>query len=52
MIEINSEKVDIIKEQIDVSYTDAKEALETSGGNMENALTYLEQKKKSHMNDV
>lgn len=44
MAEITLEKIDIIKERTGVSYTDAKEALEECGGDVVNALIYIEAK--------
>lgn len=52
MNEITLEKIDIIRERTGVSYTEAKEALEVSEGNVVDALIYIEQNKKSTMNNV
>lgn len=52
MNEITLEKIDIIRERTAVSYTEAKEALEISQGNVVDALIYIEQNKKSTMNSV
>jgi hypothetical protein len=45
MEEITLEKIDIIRERTGVSYREAKEALERSGGNVLDALVELEAKK-------
>ncbi|WP_347460460.1 hypothetical protein [Clostridium sp. DMHC 10] len=42
MEEITLEKIDIIKERTGVTYTEAKEALEASNGNVIDALVYVE----------
>lgn len=42
-MEITLELVERLKEKADVSYTQAKEALEYSGGNLLDALIYLEE---------
>jgi hypothetical protein len=52
MSEITLEKIDIIKERTGVNYTEAKEALEASGGNVVDALIYLEKEKKSPVDDM
>lgn len=52
MSEITLEKIDIIRERTGVNYAEAKEALEISGGNVVDALIYLENHKKSPMDDV
>ena len=43
-MEITLEMVERLKEKANVSYTQAKEALEYSGGNLLDALIYLEEK--------
>ena len=43
-MEITLEMVERLKEKADVSYAQAKEALEYSGGNLLDALIYLEEK--------
>ena len=43
-MEITLEMVERLKEKADVSYTQAKQALEYSGGNLLDALIYLEEK--------
>lgn len=52
MSEITLEKIDIIRERTGVSYTDAKEALEACSGNVVDALIYIEQNKKTTMNNI
>lgn len=52
MSEITLEKIDIIRERTAVSYTEAKEALEISQGNVVDALIYIEQSKKSTMDNI
>lgn len=52
MSDITLEKIDIIRERTGVSYTDAKEALETCSGNVVDALIYIEQNKKANMNNI
>ncbi|HEY5563431.1 MAG TPA: DUF4342 domain-containing protein [Clostridiaceae bacterium] len=47
MYEITLEKVDLIRERADVTYNEAKEALEASEGNVVDALIYLENKIKT-----
>lgn len=50
MAEITLEKIDLIRERTGVSYTEAKEALENTDGNVVDALVYLEGKAKSKEN--
>ena len=52
MNEITLEKIDIIRERTGVSYTEAKEALEACSGNVVDSLIYIEQNKKSTMNNI
>lgn len=52
MNEITLEKIDIIRERTGVSYTEAKEALEVSQGNVVDALIYIEQSKKTTMDNI
>lgn len=47
MSEITLEKVDLVKDRTGVSYTEAKEALEASEGNVVDALVFIENKKKN-----
>ncbi|MCD2347511.1 DUF4342 domain-containing protein [Clostridium guangxiense] len=48
MEEITLEKIDIIKERTGVTYTEAKEALEASNGNVIDALVYVEKNSKKN----
>lgn len=43
-MEISLEKIDIIRERSNISYKDAKEALEKNGGDVVETLVYLEEK--------
>ncbi|OFI07175.1 hypothetical protein CLOACE_03660 [Clostridium acetireducens DSM 10703] len=52
MNEINLEKIDIIRERTGVNYSEAKEALEVCNGNVVDALIYIEQNKKSGMENL
>jgi len=52
MSEITLEKIDIIRERTGASYTEAKEALEATDGNVVDALIYLEKEKKSTLDDI
>ncbi|AAK79268.1 ABC-type antimicrobial peptide transport system permease subunit [Clostridium acetobutylicum] len=52
MEEITLEKVDIIKERTGVTYTEAKEALEASEGNVIDALIYIENNTKSRKDNL
>ncbi|HCW05534.1 MAG TPA: ubiquitin [Clostridium sp.] len=47
MSEITLEKVDLVKDRTGVSYTEAKEALEASEGNVVDVLVFIENKKKN-----
>lgn len=47
MEEITLEKIDIVRERTGVTYTEAKEALEASQGNVVDALIYLEKNTKN-----
>ncbi|KYH34537.1 elongation factor Ts, mitochondrial [Clostridium tepidiprofundi DSM 19306] len=49
MSDITLEKIDIIRERVNVSYAEAKEALEASNGDVVDALIYIEE--KSNRND-
>lgn len=46
MEEITLEKIDIIRERTGVTYTEAKEALEATNGNVVDALIYIEKNSK------
>lgn len=52
MEEINLEKVDLVRERCKVTYTEAKEALEESNGNVVDALIYIEKKQKSKADEM
>jgi len=43
---VSLEKIDILKERANVSYQEAKEALENTGGDLVEALIYLERSEK------
>lgn len=47
MEEITLEKIDIVKERTGVTYTEAKQALEASNGNVIDALVYVEKNSPS-----
>ncbi|AJA48365.1 UBA/TS-N domain-containing protein [Clostridium pasteurianum DSM 525 = ATCC 6013] len=47
MAEITLEKIDIIRDRTGVSYTEAKEALEATEGNVVDALIYIERNSKT-----
>jgi DNA-binding transcriptional MerR regulator len=52
-VEIDLEKIDIIRERTGVSYSEAKEALEKADGSLIDALIALEQQKSHHWsNDI
>ncbi len=42
-MEITLEQIDLLRKRADVSYKEAKEALEANGGNVVEALAYLEE---------
>ncbi|KOA21228.1 hypothetical protein CLHOM_03580 [Clostridium homopropionicum DSM 5847] len=52
MGEISLEKIDIIRERTEVTYTEAKEALEECDGNVVDALIYIENKQKVSRDDL
>lgn len=52
MSEITLEKIDIIRERTGVTYTEAKEALEACSGNVVDSLIYIEQSKKTTINNI
>lgn len=43
-MEIELEKIDLIRERLEVSYREAREALESAGGDVMQALIFLEEK--------
>ena len=45
-------QVDELRKRMNVSYSDAKEALEYSNGDLVGAMVYLEKNKKAHTNDA
>lgn len=52
MSEITLEKIDIIRERSNVSYAEAKEALESCDGNVVDALVYIEKSQKSRKENL
>lgn len=52
MSEITLEKIDLIRERLGVTYGEAKEALEATDGNIVDALIYLENNKKSNIENI
>lgn len=44
---ITLEKIDMVRQRMNVSYKDAREALETSGGDLIGALVHLEERSKA-----
>lgn len=52
MSEITLEKIDKVRERTDASYSEAKEALEASEGNVVDAIIYLEKNKKSTVSSI
>lgn len=52
MSEITLEKIDIIRERTNVTYTEAKEALEATEGNVVDALIYIEENKKNTIDEI
>lgn len=52
MSEITLEKIDIIRERTGATYSEAKEALEATAGNVVDALIYLENQKKTPVEDI
>lgn len=51
-MEIDLEKVDLVRERTNVSYAEAKEALEKNDGNVVDAIIYLEGKQKNVFDSV
>ena len=51
-MEIDIEKVDIVRDRTKVSYADAKEALEKSNGNVVDAIIYIEKNQKNVFNNI
>lgn len=52
MEEINLEKIDLVRERCKVTYTEAKEALEATNGNVVDALVYIEQSQKRKADEI
>lgn len=52
MSEITLEKIDIIRERSNVSYSEAKEALEACDGNVVDTLVYIEKSHKAHTENL
>ena len=52
MSEITLEKIDIVRERTGASYSEAKEALEACGGNVVDALIYLEGQKEPPVDNM
>ncbi|MDP4176724.1 MAG: DUF4342 domain-containing protein [Bacillota bacterium] len=52
MEEITLEKIDIIRERLGVTYSEAREALEAAQGNLVDALIYSENNKKSKIKEI
>ena len=50
-MDITLESIDAVRERSGASYEEAREALEASGGNVVDALVYLEQKKKGRTDE-
>lgn len=51
-MEIELEKVDIVRERTKVSYSEAKQALEQSNGNVLDAIIYIEKNQKNILNTI
>jgi len=52
MSDITLEKIDIIRERVNVSYAEAKEALEASNGDVVDALIYIEEKSNRNNEEI
>jgi methyl-accepting chemotaxis protein len=52
MSEITLEKIDVVRERTGATYGEAKEALEISEGNVVDAIIYMENSKKSTMDNI
>ncbi len=50
-MEINLEKIDMIRERTGVAYKEAKEALEATGGNVVDAIIHIEEKQNVKWTD-
>lgn len=51
-MDIELEKVDIVRERTKVGYTEAKDALEKSNGNVLDAIIYIEKSQKNILNNL
>ena len=51
-MKITLEQIDLLRKRANVSYSEAKEALEMNDGDIVNALAYLEQEKKIKVNPI
>lgn len=51
-MEIDLDKVDIVRERTKVSYAEAKEALEKNDGNVLDAIIYIEKNQKNVFNTI
>lgn len=51
-MEIDLEKIDIVRERAKVSYTEAKDVLEKTNGNVVEALIYIEKNQKNIFNNI
>lgn len=52
MSEITLEKIDIVRERTGAGYSEAKEALEACGGNVVDAIIFMEKNKKSTFDSI
>jgi DNA-directed RNA polymerase subunit L len=52
MSEVTLEKIDIVRERTNASYSDAKAALEACDGNVVDAIIYMEKNKKSTFDNI
>lgn len=52
MSEITLEKIDVVRERTGATYSEAKEALDASEGNVVDAIIYMEKNKKSTMDSI
>lgn len=52
MVEITLEKVDLVRERTGASYSDSKKALVASEGNVVDAIIFIEENKKSTVEEI
>lgn len=52
MSEITLEKIDIVRERTGAGYSESKEALEACGGNVVDAIIFMEKNKKSTFDNI